>query len=96
MRPKLAILDEPDSGIDALTRGEIGQLLSQMSKSGTTVLVISHHNEIVAMAHQASLICEGVVVQTNTPDIVCNRYSHCCTPCERREIVESELEYERL
>ena len=96
MRPRLAILDEPDSGIDALTMGEIGQLLHDLSDSGTTVLVISHHDAIVSMAHRASLICEGVVVQTNTPDIVCNRYSHCCTPCERREIVEEDLEYERL
>jgi len=96
MRPKLAILDEPDSGIDALSLDDIAEVLRSMVREGTTVLVISHRDEIVGMADTASLICEGRVIETGTPDRVCDRYEKCCQPCDRREIVETEQEYERL
>ena len=96
MRPKLAILDEPDSGIDTLTLDDIGELIRLMALEGTTVMLISHHNEIVQIADQASLICEGQILQTGDPNQICDRYALCCRPCERSERVESETEYERL
>jgi Fe-S cluster assembly ATP-binding protein len=96
MRPKLAILDEPDSGIDTLSLDDISALIHRMADEGITVLLISHRDEMVERADHASLICEGRVVVTDDPDIVCNRYSHCCEPCDRSEPVEAEDPYERL
>lgn len=96
MGPRLAILDEPDSGIDTLTLSDIGGLIHKMVSEGSTVLLISHRDEIVDLADTASLICEGRVVQTGDPKRVCDRYARCCRPCEVRETVESEREYERL
>ena len=96
MRPKLAILDEPDSGIDTLSLNDIAQLIHRMATEGTSVLLISHRDEVVAIADVASLICEGVIVQTADPTSVCDRYSCCCRPCDHVAPVESEAEYERL
>lgn len=96
MRPKLAILDEPDSGIDTLSLNDIAQLIHRMATEGTSVLLISHRDEVVAIADVASLICEGVIVQTGDPASVCDRYSCCCRPCDHVAPVESEAEYERL
>jgi len=96
MRPKLAILDEPDSGIDELSLNDIATLMRQMVSEGSTVLIISHRNQMVNVADVASLICEGSVRQTGDPQTVCDRYSLCCRPCDRHEAVESETAYERL
>ena len=96
MQPKLAILDEPDSGIDILTLDDIGRLIHLMAREGTAVMLISHRNEIVQIADKASLICEGRILQTGAPERVCDRYARCCQPCERSERVELETEYERL
>ena len=96
MAPKLAILDEPDSGIDTLTLSDIAGLIHKMVSEGGTVLLISHRDEIVDLADTASLICEGRVVQTGDPRHVCDRYARCCRPCDVHETVESEREYERL
>lgn len=96
MQPKLAILDEPDSGIDTMTLDDIAQLIRRMAQEGTTVLLISHRDEVVQMADKASLICEGVILQTGEPNRVCDRYARCCRPCDRSQKVESEEEYERL
>ncbi|MBC7238088.1 MAG: ABC transporter ATP-binding protein [Chloroflexi bacterium] len=96
MAPKLAILDEPDSGIDTLSLDDIGRLIHRMAQEGSAVLLISHRDEVVAIADTASLICEGQIVQTGNPDKVCERYARCCRPCGRSERVEEEAEYERL
>ena len=38
MKPKLAILDEPDSGIDALSIDYVVEVVKTFSRNGTTVL----------------------------------------------------------
>lgn len=96
MQPRLAILDEPDSGIDALTLDDIAALIRRMADEGATVLVISHRDEVVRVADAASLICEGQILRTGAPADVCDRYARCCRPCLSSERVDSEVEYERL
>lgn len=96
MRPKLAILDEPDSGIDTMTLDDIAALIQRMAQEGTTVLVITHRDEIVEIADAASLICAGEIVRTGVPEQVIERYGRCCRACDRAEQVETEVDYERL
>jgi Fe-S cluster assembly ATP-binding protein len=67
MRPKLAILDEPDSGIDAMTLADVSALIRKMAQEGTAVLIITHRDDMVAVADAASLMCHGTVVFTGTP-----------------------------
>lgn len=96
MRPKLAILDEPDSGIDAMTLDDIAVLIERMAREGTTVLVITHRDQIVKIADAASLICEGEIVRTGAPERVVEQYERCCQGCSTAEQVEMEGDYERL
>ncbi len=94
MRPRLAILDEPDSGIDTLSLDDIARLIRRMAVEGTTVLLITHRDEIVAIADQASLVCGGLVLYSGDPLVVSARYERCCEPCDRSEIVEEMDAYE--
>jgi len=96
MQPRLAILDEPDSGIDIMSLEDIARLIHRLAEEGTTVLVISHRDEVVTIADTASLICEGRILETGAPGHVCDRYARCCRPCGRVTPVEKEIEYERL
>jgi Fe-S cluster assembly ATP-binding protein len=62
MRPRLAILDEPDSGIDTLSLEDIRALLRRMAQNGTTVLLITHRDEMAEAADVASIMCQGTVL----------------------------------
>ena len=62
MRPHLAILDEPDSGIDVLSLVEIEKLIRRMAGEGSAVLLITHREELLATADAASLICAGQIL----------------------------------
>ncbi len=65
--PKLAILDEPDSGIDIISINKIKSLIKELNKNGTTVVLITHREEITSIATKASLMCNGKIVKSGTP-----------------------------
>jgi Fe-S cluster assembly ATP-binding protein len=80
MQPRLAILDEPDSGIDVLGLEEITTLLRRMAAGGTAVLMITHRDEMADVADVASLMCGGAVVSTGAPAEVREYYAQRCRP----------------
>lgn len=80
MRPRLAVLDEPDSGIDVLGIEEITTLLRRMAAGGTAVLMITHRDEMADVAEVASLMCGGAIVSTGTPAEVREYYAQRCRP----------------
>jgi Fe-S cluster assembly ATP-binding protein len=86
LRPKLALLDEPDSGIDLLSLGEIEELIQSFKEAGASVLLITHREEIVLIADRASQLCGGKIVLTATPAEVATHYkSRRCTVCDGQE-----------
>ena len=57
MRPRLVVLDEPDSGIDVLSLDEVARLIRRLADQGTAVLLITHRDEMVPVADVAALMC---------------------------------------
>ena len=92
MRPKLAVLDEPDSGIDFASMEDIANMIKTMRERGTTVLMITHREEIAEIADRATLMCDGKVVQTGDPKDVGQKFKTMCVKCEVRnpELVGGE------
>lgn len=86
LRPKLAILDEPDSGIDLLSLGEIAEVIQSFKEAGASVLLITHREEIALAADRASQLCGGKIVLTAPPAIVAEHFkSRRCTVCDGKE-----------
>jgi len=82
MRPRLAILDEPDSGIDVLCLSDIMALVRRLANGGSSVLMITHRDEMTEAADAASLMCGGAVAKTGAPDEVRAYFAHRCRPHE--------------
>lgn len=80
MAPAVAILDEPDSGIDAISIPDIVALVRRMKSEGISVLLITHRDEMVSLADRASLICAGVIVRTGDPAEVQDYFIRRCRP----------------
>lgn len=47
LRPKIAVLDEVDSGLDIEGREMVARVVGKMRKEGTAFLVISHYEEMI-------------------------------------------------
>jgi ABC-2 type transport system ATP-binding protein len=54
--PKLLVLDEPFSGLDAINQGKLERLIRSLAANGTTVIFSTH-----VIAH-AERLCEGVAI----------------------------------
>ena len=86
LRPKLALLDEPDSGIDLLSIGEIADVIHSFKDAGASLLLITHREEMVRIADRASQLCGGKIVLTGTPTQVAEHYkSRRCMVCDGQE-----------
>ncbi len=82
VHPKLAILDEPDSGIDMLSTQDIINVINSFRKNGSSVLLITHREEIALIADKASQLCGGKIICTGTPQKVAEYYkSRQCLVC---------------
>ncbi|EEB72974.1 ATP-binding cassette domain-containing protein [Thermococcus sp. AM4] len=81
LRPRYAILDEPDSGLD-ITAGEVIEaLLKRFRKVGTTVILITHHEEIAVKTDFAYFICAGRIVRRGFSREVVDYYRKTCGRC---------------
>jgi len=83
LHPKLAILDEPDSGIDMLSTQDIINVINLFKKNGSSVLLITHREEISLIADKASQMCRGKIVCSGSPEKVAEYYkSRKCLVCD--------------
>ena len=81
MRPKLAILDEPDSGIDIVSLPFILDGIVEMNKQGASVLLITHSEQVVEIAHRVSVLCAGKILRTGPPAEMSLWFKENCRAC---------------
>jgi Fe-S cluster assembly ATP-binding protein len=86
LQPKLAILDEPDSGIDMLSMQDIINVIGAFKQGGSAVLLITHREEVAVIADRASQLCGGRIVCAGNPAKVAEHYkARHCDACTKRE-----------
>ena len=70
IHPRLLLLDEPLSNLDAALRGEVGRDIRLLQRSAglTTVMVTHDQDEAMAMADRLVVMREGRVQQTGTQE----------------------------
>jgi len=90
MKPKLAILDEPDSGIDAVSLPHIMSGIVEMSKQGTAVLLITHAEEVIRVADTVSIVCAGKIVNAGQPQEMNDWFKKNCQSCDHINIPETD------
>ena len=82
LHPRLAVLDEPDSGIDMLSTQDIIHVINAFKLSGGSVLLITHREEIALISDRASQLCNGKIICAGSPDKVAEHYkSRKCLTC---------------
>jgi Fe-S cluster assembly ATP-binding protein len=81
MQPKLIILDEPDSGIDIVSLPSILDAIVAMNRQGTAVLLITHSEQTVDIAHRVSVLCAGKIIKTGVPAEMKGWFKENCRAC---------------
>ena len=90
MKPKLAILDEPDSGIDFVSLDDLLDVMIKLKKD-TTILLITHREEVAAISDRATLLCDGYVVKEGNAPVVTKYFRDVCKVCPSEKYSEVKL-----
>jgi multidrug/hemolysin transport system ATP-binding protein len=74
--PKILFLDEPTTGLDPSTRGQVWQTIKDLQKeSGMTVFLTTHYMEEAAQADYVAVIDKGLITAKGTPSQLREQYS---------------------
>ena len=74
-KPRVLILDEPTTGVDAVSRTEFWEMLTQLKNEGITIIVSTPYMEEALRCDRIALIQSGRLLGTDTPEKVRRSYS---------------------
>lgn len=66
-RPKVLLLDEPTTGVDAVSRSEFWDMLATLREKGITILVSTSYMDEAQRCERIALIDKGRILDVNTP-----------------------------
>ncbi|MGF1570279.1 MAG: ABC transporter ATP-binding protein [Nodosilinea sp.] len=77
IQPKLLLLDEPLSALDANLRGDMRELILRLQQAtGVTLILVTHdQEEAVVMSDRVALMFDGCLRQVDTPEALYQRPS---------------------
>lgn len=67
-RPKLLLLDEPTTGVDAVSRSEFWDMLRSLKSLGMSIMVSTSYMDEAQQCERIALINQGRILMVNTPD----------------------------
>lgn len=66
-RPSVLFLDEPTTGVDAVSRKEFWELLRGLQGAGISILVSTPYMDEAGLCDRVALMQEGKILEINTP-----------------------------
>jgi len=74
-RPSILFLDEPTTGVDAVSRKEFWEMLKGLKRQGITILVSTHYMDEAGLCDRVALIQNGKILSINTPQGIVDDFS---------------------
>jgi len=66
-RPDLLLLDEPTTGVDAVSRREFWQMLGRLKEQGITILVSTPYMDEASLCDRVAFLQDGTILAVDTP-----------------------------
>jgi putative ABC transport system ATP-binding protein len=67
-KPQLLVADEPTGELDATTGAEMIELIAQVNRDGTTIVVVTHDEDLARAARRVVHMRDGVIVDDRRQD----------------------------
>jgi ABC-type multidrug transport system ATPase subunit len=73
-KPEVLVLDEPTTGVDAVSRIEFWEMLAKLRASGITIVVSTPYMDEASRCDRVALIQNGSIMDIATPEGIRNNY----------------------
>ena len=66
-KPKILVLDEPTTGVDAVSRREFWDMLKKLQQQGITILVSTPYMDEASLCDRVALMQKGEILRIDSP-----------------------------
>lgn len=73
-KPSVLLLDEPTTGVDAVSRSEFWDMLSELRNKGISILVSTPYMDEASRCDRIALINDGTILGIDTPSGIIDKY----------------------
>lgn len=73
-RPSVLFLDEPTTGVDAVSRKEFWEMLRRLKQQGITILVSTPYMDEASLCDRVALIQQGSIMSIDTPQGIIDQF----------------------
>ncbi len=73
-KPLVLVLDEPTTGVDAVSRKEFWEMLQKLREDGLTILVSTAYMDEATLCDRVALIQKGRILRVDTPQGIVARF----------------------
>jgi ABC-type multidrug transport system ATPase subunit len=95
-KPEILILDEPTTGVDAVSRKEFWEMLKRLKIMGITIFVSTSYMEEASMCDRIALIQEGNILSVATPQAMAGSFPEDLWIVRTRKIYNTSNLLEKL
>ena len=74
-KPSVLFLDEPTTGVDAVSRKEFWEILARLKQRGVTILVSTPYMDEASLCERIALIQSGSLLSIDTPTKIIQQFS---------------------
>lgn len=73
-KPKILVLDEPTTGVDAVSRKEFWEMLKNLQKKGITIMVSTPYMDEANLCDRVALMQNGRILDVDTPARITEKF----------------------
>ncbi|RIH64102.1 ABC transporter ATP-binding protein [Mariniphaga sediminis] len=73
-KPKILVLDEPTTGVDAVSRKEFWEMLKKLQKKEITILVSTPYMDEATLCDRVALIQKGKILDVDSPRRITEKF----------------------
>ncbi|MBN1599119.1 MAG: ABC transporter ATP-binding protein [Bacteroidales bacterium] len=74
-KPEILVLDEPTTGVDAVSRKEFWEMLIRLKNQGITIIVSTPYMDEAGMCDRVALMQKGDILQIDTPEDIAGQFA---------------------
>lgn len=73
-KPEVLFLDEPTTGVDAVSRQEFWEMLKRLKEKGITIFVSTPYMDEASLCDRVALIQDGKIMKIDTPSHIVEQF----------------------